>query len=274
MRSSRDAVHGSRTRKARMAVESLERRLPLAGDVSIFTGGGGLRILSGELDQDLSIEQMSAGEFRIVGNDGETFRVNGADPVEGPVSVSGITKGLLVSVGDGNDVVSISGLSSTDTLASMVTLLTGRGSDSATIESARINGPLTIDTGLRDTSVDADSVVLTNLSVSKSLVINTGRGDDAVEIDGVSATVASVTMGDGADSVDIAASAAVAFDSLVLMLGAGDDAVEIGSGTLALRQRRSVFAGGNGSDSLQGQSNLTEGSLGRLVWTGFEVVGS
>ena len=55
--------------RKRLALESLERRLLLSGDVAVVVSGGDLVITGDTLDNDISITQgVTADEFVVTGN--------------------------------------------------------------------------------------------------------------------------------------------------------------------------------------------------------------
>ncbi len=242
----------------------------MAGDVDLFVSGGNLRIVGDSAANDISIVQTAAGKFSIVGNDGESFRLDGV-AVAGTVSVSGITKTITMNLGRGNDAVSIAGLADTVT-ASRLFVFTGPGADRVSVSSARFNGQLSISTGNGDSNADGDTVSVTDVKLTGPLIVETGAGNDSVAIDGVTARRAGVNTAQGEDTVTIAATSPVAFDTLLLSLGAATDSLTIGPGTLSLSKGRSRFVGGPGDDVLAGRDSLTPGSLARLAIDGFEGV--
>lgn len=242
----------------------------MAGDVGLFVSDGNLRIIGDSAANDISVVQTAVGEFSIVGNGGESFRLDDS-PVTGPVTVSGITKTITMQLGRGNDVVSVSGLADTVT-ASRLFVFSGPGADRVSVASAQIDGQLSISTGNGDSNADGDIVSITDVTVAGALIVETGAGNDSVTIDGVTARRAGVNTAFGEDTVSIAANSAVSFDSLLVSLGFGADSLTIGTGTLALSKGRSRVVGGPGNDSFSGQANLTDGSLNRLAVDGFEAV--
>ena len=253
-----------------LGMEPLESRLAMAGDVSLFVSDGNLRIVGDTASNDISIVQTAVGEFSIVGNAGESFRLDDV-PVTGPVTLGGITKTITMQLGRGNDAVSVTGLADVVT-ASRLFVFSGPGADRVSVSSARIGGQLSISTGNGDSSADGDIVSITDVTVAGPLIVETGAGNDSVAIDGVTARRVGVNTSIGEDTVSIAATSAVSFDSLLLSLGFGRDTLTIGAGTLSLSKDRSRVVGGPGDDSFSGQANLTEGSLARLAVDGFETV--
>lgn len=242
----------------------------MAGDVGLFLSDGNLRIVGDSAANDISIVQTDVGEFSIVGNDGESFRLDG-ESVTGPVTVVGVTKTITMQLGRGNDAVSIAGLADTVT-ASRLFVFTGPGADRVSVSSARFNGQLSISTGNGDSNADGDTVSVTDVTVAGPLIVETGAGDDSITIDGVTARRAGINTALGRDTVSIAASSAVAFDSLLISLGLGPDSITIGPGKLSLSKNGSRFVGGPNADAVVGLANLTEGSRPRLAIDGFEDV--
>lgn len=253
-----------------LRVEPLERRLPMAGDVGLFVSDGNLRIVGDAAANDISIVQTAEGQFSIVGNAGESFRLNDV-PATGPVTVSGITNTITMQLGRGADAVSITGLTDVVT-ASRLFVFSGPGADRVSISSASIGGQLSISTGNGDSNADGDIVSITDVTVDGPLIVETGAGNDSVTIDGVTARRAGVNTALGEDTVTIAATSPVAFDSLLISMGIGPDSLTIGTGTLSLSKGRSRFVGGPGDDAVVGLANLTQGSRERLAVDGFETI--
>lgn len=261
---------GGRDGRRKLGVEPLERRLPLAGDVALFVHDGSLRIVGDVFANELAMVQTAAGEFSIVGNDGESFRLDDS-PVTGPVIVSGITGTITVQLGRGNDSLSFTGLPDT-TSAKRLMVFAGPGADLVSVSSARIDGQLSISTGNGDSNADGDTVSVSDVTVAGPLIVETGAGNDDITIDGVTARRAGVNTAIGADTVSIATRSPVSFDSLLLSLGLGADSLTIGPGTLTVSKGRSRFVGGPGNDSFSGRENLADGSIDRVAVNGFETV--
>lgn len=253
-----------------IGVEPLEKRLPMAGDVGLFVSDGNLRIVGDTAANDISIVQTAVGEFSIAGNAGESFRLDDS-PVTGPVTVSGITKTITMQLGRGNDAVSVAGLADMVT-ASRLFVFSGPGADRVSVSSASFTAQLSISTGNGDSNDDGDIVSITDVAIAGPLIVETGAGNDSVTIDGVTAQRAGVNTAIGEDTVSIAATSAVSFNSLLLSLGFGRDTLTIGTGALSLSKGRSRFVGGPGDDVLVGRDNLTQGSLDHLAIDGFETV--
>jgi len=91
-------------------MEGLESRLFLAGDVSAVVRGGTLRIVGDAADNAIYIDAdgLAAGQIRITSIDEDT-RING----QSSVVLAGVTRGLDVRVGGGNDTVEIANVSAT-----------------------------------------------------------------------------------------------------------------------------------------------------------------
>lgn len=298
----------SRTRACQPAAEALEARAPLAGDVTISLIEGNLQVVGDSAPNAVEVEQVEAGTFVIRGLAGERLRPPGAVPTTEPVTVRGITGGLLVSLGAGDDAVTIRGRGGDRPFAGFLTVLTGQGVDSVTIErvrtggaefplrptvlpelrrqsaaigrladeNARTAGSLTIDTGAGDRETDGDVVRLDGVRVLGSTLIQTGRGDDRVSLDGLDARQVRLFSDAGADRIELAQRAGVAAFAVDLALADGDDLVTIGPGRLRLTARQSsTFDGGRGRNALRGLANLDPRSIGTLTdprRTGFQVV--
>src|SRR4051794_4778455 len=89
-----------------LRVESLESRENPAGSVSVFVASDGLLHVVGDSGgNQVLIQQDAAGAIVVTGQNGT--KVNGQD--NGSASAS--AGGLVVQMGDGDDVVTLSGVS-------------------------------------------------------------------------------------------------------------------------------------------------------------------
>jgi hypothetical protein len=98
-RRSRRTARPAQTRSFRPDLEALECRLtPAAGNVTTSLVGGTLTITDNAAASTLTLSQPAAGEVTITPGTGTT--VNGQT---GPVTITGVTGGLDVNLGGGND---------------------------------------------------------------------------------------------------------------------------------------------------------------------------
>ncbi len=298
-----------RTRRRRPVAEALEARVPLAGDVTLSLIDGNLQVVGDGRPNAVVVEQTAAATFVVRGSAGERLRAPGGGWTAGPVTVRGVTGGVLVSLGAGDDSVAVAGRSRDLPFAGFLTILAGSGADRVSVERVRTGGldfpqrpaeppelrrqsgaigrvayqnaltagSLTIDTGAGDRDVDADLVQLDGVQVLGSTVLQTGRGDDRVALDGLEARQVLVRTDAGADSVEVAVRAQVSAYALDLVMAEADDRVTLGPARLRLTARMtSTFDGGPGRNVLRGLANLDPRSIGTLTdprRTGFVTVG-
>lgn len=294
-------------RSQRFALEALEPRVPLAGDISVSTTNGNLQIIGDAGDNNISIQQVATGQFRISGNNGERFQFNGRFSA-GPVDVRMVTGGIMVSTGAGADTVSVAGLPGNAPFGNFLTIVTGAGADRVFVSDMRIGGAefpsriavpselnrvsgqigreatlnaksagsLTIDTAFGDSLSDGDQVTIDKITVNGPTWIQTGLGNDSIWLDGMTAMQTVINTDRGADRVEIAVSGPVRLASLNMALGTDNDDVMIGSNTLQFTAAgTSVIDGGPGANTFAYLSNISRQSVGSLKnpsLTGFQKV--
>lgn len=192
---SRTRCHAApRAAAKRLAVESLESKTLLAGDVAASVIDGVL-VLEGDAEANHVV--VSAGEapgsYVVTGlpsSDGEATTIRGGSE---PLVVEGVDAGARISLGGGDDALRIHRA----TFAGDVQIRLGAGDDAVGIGGRH---RLVADSGDAD-----DARFRPNVGVRGDLRIGTGAGDDRVAIGGVRL---------GGD--------------LVVQTGAGDDAVHVG----------------------------------------------
>lgn len=174
----------------RLAFESLESRLPLAGDVFINISHGSMTIKGDDAANQLSIDlvapggAVAPGTFDIFGNDNEVFHVNGAAPVpnQHQVRISDVTKDIKLDLKGGNDNIGLTGLGADLALARNIDVKGGPGADRIDIQGGHLRGALSIDTSQGDLGADNDVVIIKNLDVAKTVAVATGRGKDSASL--------------------------------------------------------------------------------------------
>ena len=240
----------------RLAMESLETRQMMTGNVLVSVSAGNL-VVSGDsggnelrIIQSLQNGAPIAGRFFITGQNGTT--INGQSVGQFFQNVSGdlrinlnggndrLTLGdgvsnsrfiaprdLQVDMGDGNDVVRLDRVSVRDDAR----LVTGAGSDSVFVKGT-IGGLAGVDFGQNDLTIDtgdrADNISLENVFVRHNLNVNTGSDDFTDFVDMHFMNIGNdtdVRTGGGGDIVRISD---VGFnDDLTIDTGAGNDSVSI-----------------------------------------------
>src|SRR5262245_26532297 len=186
-----------------LSLETLEARLPLAGDVAIKVSGGNLFVTGDDANNEINIEQQAAaGVFQVIANDGETLTLNGAPYVSG-TDIPGITKNITVDLKKGDDDVQVfgQGIAGAETAANL-TIKTKAGADDVTVQDANFTGAVAVDTGAGDVDFDGDDVFIVSIKAAKNLSVATGKGlDDVQVITSQTDGKASFKIGDGGGSV-------------------------------------------------------------------------
>jgi hypothetical protein len=218
--------------------DRLESRLVLDGNVSVSLHKGVLSIMGDAAANQISIASDASGNVTVTSTDGTTTLNNGA----GPLMFSGVTNGLSINMGDGDDVVDIMGVRAKKD----VSINMGNGNNTLTIEGMYVKKNLSITSGSGD-----DSISLASVNVSKQLSINTGAGDDTVTLDPVAAGKnSSINTGAGDDVITISNS--TFSEHAQLNAGAGDDRVILVDNVFG---KEATADGGSGDDMLAMQGN-------------------
>ena len=89
----------------RFTFERLESRLTPAGNVTAVFSEGSLLVTGDGADNAIRITQDSRREFTIASEDGTTT-INGGS---GPVTISGVARGVRVRLNGGNDMLFLGG---------------------------------------------------------------------------------------------------------------------------------------------------------------------
>ena len=186
--------------------ETLESRLPLAGEVLVKDTGGTLKLTGDDLANDITITQDAtiSGKFVIVGNAGTTFKLNGVVAVS-PVTVEGILKDITIDLKKGDDTVTLVGdgvLVADNTTARNVTINTRQGKDTIEVNGAKITGNLTIDAASGDLAGENDTVFMRSIDVAKNVTVKTGKGADDVDLLISAVVKGNLTVDTGAGDVD------------------------------------------------------------------------
>ena len=211
-----------------LAVESLERRSMLAGNVSVSVTGGSLFVRGDDKDNAVLIEQVGNGEYAVSGFDfadagisgyqsGPT-KINGA--ANGTVVVSGVTGDIHVDLRKGNDGLGIG--NSVDDLLALAEecgfgLGIGEGSGSGSGSGSE-----------EAFTIAAAQHVEDQFFAPRNLIVNTGDGNDGVAISASVAGVLSVSTGNGNDGVVVGGSFSLESeahigDDLIILTGGGHD---------------------------------------------------
>lgn len=269
----------------RMAIEALEDKRLLAGDVTVSLVEGSLLIQGDAASNGVAVSTGDAPDTYIVSGlvagDGDTS-INGMfDRVE----VSGVTEGIAMRLAEGDDIANLVRAN----VRGSVAIAAGMGNDHV-----NIGGPMfsvaDMNTHIRghvavDLNEGNDSLRVGNALIGRGLAANGGPGDDDMAIVGSRLRgVVGLHTGEGADHVSITETQA---RFVRLGTGAGADEVALVDSAFAVidvnmgedhdallvsdvHARGARFQGGPGHDALQFQG---PSHIGRLVISGFETVG-
>lgn len=188
-------------RKSRLHLESLERRQLLAGNLTAALLSGQLSILGDQAANGLAIVQLPSSSLpgappsaTLWLKPDATTRLNGQAPGVGLV-VQGVTGGVSASLGEGADLLNVTGRAGTS-LASM-SLDLGGGNDDVTIKGVKILQNVALHSSggsdvvrIADSAMDGDA----DVEMTGDLDLSVERSSLAsiyMKIDGVSGSVAS-----------------------------------------------------------------------------------
>ncbi|MCL4202882.1 MAG: LEPR-XLL domain-containing protein [Pirellulaceae bacterium] len=253
----------------RLAVESLERRLLLAGDVSATVKGGWLVVTGDDLGNQVKVEIADIGEagvsYRVQGNDGTA--INGV--VDGVYDSPVVTKGIKVDLKKDDDRLEIVGDTDLDPVFQLngdLSIKMGDGDDYVELANAEIGGKTTIDLGKGEGGASIDLVTfgkdvavkagdapggedphveigIARADVTGNLTVTTGKTNDYIWLEGVTVTKnVTIKTGDGEDYAgvegweeepvgdDIAPAEAPVVDEVTPSLIEGKLSIDIGKG--------------------------------------------
>jgi len=197
-------------------LERLERRLLLAGNVSVVENAVGDFVLLGDAaDNEIAIEQAPDGSVRIRGLAGTTL--NGeSDSIE--LSASDVFNGnLTIRTRGGGDQIFLGDF----TINGTTDINSGGGNDLIELSLVDFEGPTQIRSG-----GGADQIDIVGSFSSASVAITTGAGNDVANIDSVQWLQGlSVNTGGGNDYLGVNDSNVESFTQI--RGGAGDDTVEL-----------------------------------------------
>lgn len=211
------------------AIERLEGRTLLSGNVTALMVDGNLAIEGDNVANDIIVDQvgLTTGQVRITSGANATA-INGQ---ANPVILEGLTGDVFASLHLGPDRLALHDL----VIPGNLTVQTGLGADAVTLFTVTVDGNTSIRTGVRADSIELDDSIFTG-----SLFINMRWGADTLRIEqnGDAEGVRSFFHG----PVDI-------------MLSRGDDDLRIGldanAGNRAVFYSSANFNGGLGNDELR-----------------------
>ena len=199
----------SRPTSLHLELETLEAKRMMAGDVNVsVTGGGDLLVTGDQQDNQLVIESVGIGNYRLTGIDGT--RINGQQSV----TVTGVEDDVRIQLRNGDNRLHLDGVLVRDDLQ----ILTGSGEDKIWIENGVVGDDLDIRTGRGD-----DTLLMQRALVNDRLNIRTDQGDDGVMFEQMRIQGRSrLNFGSGNDDLFVYRSDLD--EGLTANLGSGDDA--------------------------------------------------
>lgn len=173
-------LHHRSLRSRPLALESLESRTLLAGDVSADVVGGHLRLRGDEECNGVLIVQLGDERYAVVGfeHDGAATTINGRDE---PLIVRGVKRNFDIDLREGDDLLGIG--NDVELLAELADQL---GFGDALLADADVpptdDGRLKIEGSLLVRTGDGEDGVLVNAKVRRTAVIRTGMKSDGVAL--------------------------------------------------------------------------------------------
>lgn len=246
--------------RRRSLAEQLESRALLAGNVLVQVQNGNATITGDTAANQLEITG-GLNSILVRGLEGTT--INGGSATFTLASTSTFNGGLVISLGQGNDRLTIGA----DVALGSVSIFGEAGDDTLSITSSTVNGNLVIDAADGSNTITLlDSTLKSHVALNAAgsslislrggridgrLTVDTANSDDQVSID--STTVnghTSIEVRAGNDVV--ALRNATLNGELYVDAGRGDDVVYVESSTVA---RRSAIWMREGNDNLRMQGN-------------------
>jgi hypothetical protein len=197
--------------------ESLERRNPLAGNVTAEVLGSTLLLEGDSSSNALQVRQISSTSWEVRGLG---TRINGSNNV----FIANDVLGIAADLNRGNDFIKVFN----GTLAADLVIEMNQGVDSVQLINLDVNGLVNITTG-----DSTDAVLVSDVEANTSVeglegagfILSTHAGNDVVVIDRLMALSAAIGLGDGNDSLAMTRSF---FDFDLQIRGhAGTDAVSL-----------------------------------------------
>jgi hypothetical protein len=213
--------------RSKLRFESLERRLVMAGDVTVDFEGNSLFITGDEVANQVEIARDGSNNIVVTGLNGETLTGDTSVPAAD-------VRSIVVLLGDGADIVNLRRIN----IAGSITISAGRGQDRVNVGGSSADA---VTLG-QDLSILAgsglDRINVTRASVGRSLRVVTAQGNDEVLIQ--NSTIGrelTVNLGAGAndlalEDLDVSRGLAVAAGSHVDTIALRN--IEIADGTVAM----------------------------------------
>ena len=221
------------------AIEKLEDRTLLAGNVVVSLAASGLLTVRGDQSaNNIAITQTASG-LQVASTDNGATEINGGG---GPFTASSTVKSISIALKGGDNTLQVGDPSgSALDLAGNLVISATSGNNTITIANVQIGKGLSITAGRGNNTIviggtsttsgqdPLTDVDLGSVSVGTNLIVSTGSGNDTVSVVNVSVDgKLSIGVGSGDDDVSLMSSDKNSISkSLVVSAGAGPDDVLI-----------------------------------------------
>lgn len=243
--------------RSKLRFESLERRLVMAGDVTIDLQGSSLIVTGDDVANQVEIAGDGSGNIVVTGLNGETLTGDTSVPRSD-------VRSIVIRLGDGADLASLRRIN----IKGSITISAGRGQNTVNVggspgNAVKVGQDLSVLTG-----GGLDTVNVTSAEVGRTVRVITAQGNDNVVIQNSSIGAGlNVSLGSGVndlalENLDVGRSLVVAagvhVDTIALRnidiadgvvaiaTGAGNDVVELDG----VDVRSLNVSTGNGADEL------------------------
>jgi hypothetical protein len=212
-----------------LAIESLEPKQMLAGDVAVSQVGANLFIQGDDLANQFVITSGEAADSYVIrGFEGTSVTLNGSStpaPQTGLV-VTGVRGFVNVNTGEGEDEVTIEDAK----FRLGLTVATGEGNDDVVVRDTKVGGVLSILTGAGDDNDQVGGAATPESALAATASAASVKGGFAIDI----------LLGDGADSAEVHNASAIG--SIFVAGGLGADRIDVSD----VRTAALILRGGDG----------------------------
>jgi hypothetical protein len=229
---------------ARPSFESLEARVLLSGNVVASVVYGTLNIRGDAAANVIGLDQagLSAGQVRLSGANGTTL-----NKLAGPVILSGVTRGVNIVMGAGDDIVTLGAL----TLSGNVSIDGQGGANTLVLNGVHVAQSLS----LMNSGGAATVVSVANTTVGKDLMILPASGAETLTLQAVE-VLKNTTLGAGGKADSLTIDDSHFHGSVNLYTGLGNDTVQIEThgdplGLTTQFDGQTAISLGSGTDTLQ-----------------------
>lgn len=235
-------------RNNHLSFEMLEHRRVLAGNVNVLINDSVFLVVGDAADNQVQISQDSAGRFVVTGIDNTTINRSA-----GPVTINGGASHVTISMANGNDEVSVSGMN----VRSNFSFYGGFGDDRLEIDGLTARH-------FHGEGSPGNDVFELNFSIRKSAYLYLGAGNDVVSGDNLSAGRNFKVFGHGGDDTFESDNLNVG-RKMEFHLDAGNDSVLFSGNTSVGRFARFNLGQGNDFVGVMPTSNGGRADFGSFV---------